>query len=265
MKNMERNMRKAAIVVYGIVCYLAFLATFLYTVGFLANVLVPKSIDAGAAGPFWQALLIDTALLGLFSLQHSGMARRAFKERWRAAFPEAAERSTYVLMSSLTLALLFWQWQPLPTVVWSVSEAWAQLLIWGLYALGWILVLVSARLISSGHLFGLKQVREHANGQSLSSPEFQTPSLYQYVRHPLMLGFLVAFWATPHLTVGHLVFALGLTIYILAGLRLEERDLIRTFGDRYRTYRSRVPMLVPRLHKPQRLPEEDSQQRTGAS
>lgn len=265
MRNMEPNMRKATIVVYGIVCYLAFLATFLYTVGFLANVLVPKSIDAGTAAPFWEALLIDTALLGLFALQHSGMARRAFKQRWRSVFPEAAERSTYVLMSSVTLALLFWQWQPLPTVVWAASTAWVQVPIWAIYALGWILVLVSARLISSGHLFGLQQVREHATGQSLSSPEFQTPSLYQYVRHPLMLGFLMAFWATPYLTVGRLVFALGLTIYILVGLRLEERDLVGTFGDPYRAYQSQVPMLVPRLRRFRRAHEDQPSHRANAS
>lgn len=261
MRIMEDKIMKRTLVVYGAVCYLAFLATVLYTVGFLANVLVPKSIDAGTAAPFWQALLVDVGLLTLFSLQHSGMARRAFKERWRAVFPEAAERSTYVLMSSLTLAVLFWQWQPLPTVLWSVSSVWGQIPIWAVYALGWILVLVSARLISSGHLFGLQQVREHATGQSLSSPEFQTPSLYRYVRHPLMLGFLMAFWATPHFTVGRLLFALGLTIYIVAGLWLEERDLMRTFGERYRVYRSRVPMLIPSLRSNWQDPDDDAEYR----
>lgn len=230
---------------YGLVCYLAFLASFLYAIGFVGDFVVPKTIDSGAAGAFWPSLLIDAGLLSLFALQHSGMARPGFKRWWTKIIPKPIERSTYVLLASLTLTLIFWQWQPLPATIWSVEAAWGQWLLWGGFALGWGIVLVGTFMISHAHLFGLRQVYERLQGEAPSSPEFKTPGFYQYVRHPLMLGFLIAFWSTPHMTTGHFVFAIATTAYILVALQLEERDLVARFGERYRAYRERVPMLLP--------------------
>lgn len=230
---------------YGLVCYLAFFASFLYAIGFVGDFVVPKSIDSGTVGAFWPSLLIDVGLLGLFALQHSGMARPGFKQWWTKIIPASIERSTYVLLASLTLALIFWQWQPLPAAIWSVEAAWGQWLLWGGFALGWGIVLIGTFMISHAHLFGLQQVYERLQGETLSSPEFKTPGFYQYVRHPLMLGFLIAFWSTPHMTTGHFVFAIATTAYVLVALQLEERDLVARFGARYRAYRERVPMLLP--------------------
>jgi protein-S-isoprenylcysteine O-methyltransferase Ste14 len=241
-------MRKKLAVGYGIVSYAIFLAIYVYAIGFVANVLVPKSIDSGASGPAWLAVLIDVSLLGLFGIQHSGMARPGFKRWWTKIVPKPVERSTFVLVASLTMALLFWAWRPLPGVIWNVELAWARWLLWGIYGLGWLLTFVASRTISSGHLFGLAQVRAYYAGQKPSAPRFQTPGLYRHVRHPLMLGFLIAFWVTPHMTLGHLLFAVATTGYILIGIRFEERDLIRHFGERYRTYREQVPMLIPKLN-----------------
>ncbi|MDX1630267.1 MAG: isoprenylcysteine carboxylmethyltransferase family protein, partial [Thermoanaerobaculia bacterium] len=218
-----------------------------YAIGFVGDFLVPKTVDSGATGPLWQALLVDLGLLTLFAVQHSGMARSAFKRWWTRFVPRPIERSTYVLFSSLVLALLFWQWRPLTAEIWSVEASWAQGLLWGLFALGWALVLVSTYLISHAHLFGLRQVYDHHRGRELSSPGFQTPSLYRHLRHPIMLGFLIAFWATPHMTAGHLLFAVASSGYILVGVALEERDLLRAFGERYRTYREQVPAFLPRI------------------
>lgn len=239
-------MRRKLAVTYSIVCYLLFLGVFLYSIGFVANVLVPKSIDSGSAGPLWQTLLINIALLGLFAIQHSGMARPAFKEWWTNIVPRPVERSTYVLLASLTLILIFWQWRPLPAVVWNVELEWGRWFLWSLYGLGWLMVFVSAQLIDSGHLFGLTQVKAYLRDEETPAPEFQTPGFYRYVRHPLMVGFLIAFWVTPRMTVGHLLFTLATTGYILVALQLEERDLVRQFGDQYRRYRERIPMLIPR-------------------
>ncbi|NBB72206.1 MAG: isoprenylcysteine carboxylmethyltransferase family protein [Bacteroidetes bacterium] len=239
-------MRKVASFIYGIVSYLLFLGVFLYAIAFVGDFLVPKTIDAG--GPettFGPALLINLGLLGLFALQHSGMARPGFKEWWTKIIPEPIERSTYVLFSNAVLILLFWQWRPMPEVIWHVEVAWAQWTLWGLFGIGWGLVLTATYMISHGHLFGLKQVREHLQGEELSAPDFQVRGYYQYVRHPLNLGFLIAFWATPEMTVGHLVFALATTGYIFVAMGLEERDLMARFGARYRRYRERVPMIVP--------------------
>ena len=239
-------MRKVASFIYGIVSYLLFLGVFLYAIAFVGDFVVPKTIDAG--GPettFGPALLINLGLLGLFALQHSGMARPGFKEWWTKIIPEPIERSTYVLFSNAVLILLFWQWRPMPEVIWYVEAAWAQWALWGLFGIGWGLVLTATYMISHGHLFGLKQVREHLQGEELSAPDFQVRGYYQYVRHPLNLGFLIAFWATPEMTVGHLVFALATTGYIFVAMVLEERDLIARFGARYRRYRERVPMIVP--------------------
>lgn len=240
-------MKRGLAFVYGLVCYLFFLAVFLYAVGFVGNFVVPKTIDRGAEGAFWTSLLIDLGLLGLFGLQHSVMARPGFKRWWTQIVPKPVERSTYVLFASLALALLFWQWRPIPDIVWHVENATGRGLLWGLHGLGWTIVLVGTYMISHAHLFGLKQVHEHLRGQEPSPPAFKAPGFYRHVRHPLMTGFLIAFWATPHMTVGHLVFASGTTGYILVALQFEERDLVRSFGDKYRAYRESVPMLLPKL------------------
>lgn len=239
-------MKRALVLVYGVLCYLAFFVTFLYAIGFVGDLVVPRSIDSGSAAPFWTALLGDLGLLGLFALQHSGMARPGFKRWWTKLVPEPVERSTYVLLASAALALLFWLWRPLPQVVWSVEASAARWALWALYGLGWGLVLVSTFMISHAHLFGVRQAGDYALGRRPWQPGFRTPGLYRHVRHPIMAGFLVAFWATPHMTLGHLVFALGTTGYILGALQLEERDLRRAFGEAYDHYRRRVPMLVPR-------------------
>lgn len=241
--------------IYGVVCYLAFLAVFLYAIGFVGNLIVPKSIDSGGSAPFWEALIIDVILLGLFAIQHSGMARPAFKRWWTKFVPKAIERSTYVLLASLILALLFWQWRPLTAVVWNVQIEWARWLLWSLFGLGWGIVLIATFMISHAHLFGLKQVYEYLQGQKPSAPKFQTPGFYRHLRHPIMLGFFIAFWATPQMTVGHLLFAIATTGYILIALQLEERDLLERFGQRYREYRERVPMFFP-LFKGKYTPEE---------
>jgi protein-S-isoprenylcysteine O-methyltransferase Ste14 len=236
--------------VYGVVNYVVFLGVFLYAIAFVGDFWVPKTIDSG--GPetaFWPALLINAGLLGLFAVQHSGMARRGFKEWWTNVVPEPIERSTYVLFTNVVLILLFWQWRPLTDVVWQVGAGWGQYVLWGLFGLGWALVLVATFMISHAHLFGLKQVHEHMQGEELSAPDFQITGLYRYVRHPLNLGFIIAFWATPHMTVGHLVFALATTGYIFIAMVLEERDLIAQFGEQYRRYRERVPMIVPGLQR----------------
>jgi protein-S-isoprenylcysteine O-methyltransferase Ste14 len=238
-------MRKFLALAYGIACYLAFLAVFGYLVGFLGNLVVPKSIDTGASSPLLVALAVNVGLLGLFALQHSVMARRGFKERWTEIVPEHLERSTYVLAASLVLGLLMWGWRPIPEVVWSVEEPAAAAVLDGLFWVGWAVVLVATFLIDHFRLFGLKQVWGHVRGRDFEPPEFQTPGLYRYVRHPLYLGFLLAFWCTPTMTVGHLLFAGVWTGWILLAIRLEERDLVRFHGDAYRQYRQRVGMLLP--------------------
>lgn len=239
-------MRRILSFLYGLVNYVIFLGVFLYAIAFIGDFWVPKTINSG--GPetaFWPALLINAGLLGLFAVQHSGMARRGFKQWWTRIVPEPIERSTYVLFTNLVLILLFWQWRPLGDVVWQVEAAWGQSVLWGLFGLGWGLVLLATFMISHWHLFGLKQVHEHMHGEELSAPDFQVTGLYRYVRHPLNLGFLIAFWATPEMTVGHLVFAFATTGYIFIAMYLEERDLVARFGEKYRAYRKHVPMIMP--------------------
>jgi protein-S-isoprenylcysteine O-methyltransferase Ste14 len=232
---------------YGAACYAVFLATFLYAIAFVAGVGVPKHVDNGAPIALPAALAIDLALLALFAIQHSGMARPAFKRWWTRIVPPAIERGTYVLASSLVLALLFWQWRPLPLRVWQADGDGARMALYGLSALGCLLVLSSTFLINHFDLFGLRQVWRHAHRRppTLDTP-FVTRAFDRIVRHPLMLGFLVAFWATPTMSLGHLLFALTTTGYILVAVKfLEERDLVAHFGDTYRDYQRRVPMLLP--------------------
>lgn len=231
--------------VYGLFTYVLALATVAYSVGFLANVFVPKSVDAGGGLPYGDPIVVNLALVGLFGLQHSLMARPWFKERWTRLVPEPIERSTYVLFASLTLVVLMWAWKPLPDAVWIVEGPLA-LVLWGVYLGGWLLMFASTEMIDGADLMGLRQVRAYRDGRDIEPIDFQTPYGYRFVRNPIMVGFLVAFWATPWMSVGHLLFAGGMTAYVLVGVKLEERDLISTFGERYRRYRRDVPLFVPR-------------------
>jgi protein-S-isoprenylcysteine O-methyltransferase Ste14 len=237
--------------VYGAVAYAFFLATFLYAIGFIGNVFVPKSIDTGPSTPIGQALIVNLLLLAVFAVQHSAMARRSFKAWWTRIVPPAVERSTFVLASTLALALLLWQWRPIAEpVVWHVHNALSVKLVWVVFWLGWALLFTSTFLINHFELFGLSQVVANLSGSALPAPEFRTPFLYRYVRHPLYLGFLLGFWATPVMTAGHLLFAIGCTGYILIGIWFEERDLVAQFGERYLRYRRQVGMLVPSRRAP---------------
>jgi len=240
-------MSRVMAVSYGCVVYLFFLAIFLYAIGFVENLPVPgmKTIDSGAAETVAAAFAIDILLLALFAVQHSVMARRGFKRWWTRIVPPTLERSTYVLAASLALALLIWQWRAIPATIWSVDNEAARVTLIGLSWLGWVMVLVATFLIDHFELFGLKQVVDHWHGRLPQPPTFTTPALYKIVRHPIYLGFLFAFWATPHMTAGHLLFAVATTGYIFVGILLEERDLMAHFGEDYRRYRERVPMIFP--------------------
>ena len=234
------------ILFYAIMSYAVFLVSFLYALGFVGNYLVPKSIDIGGSPNVSEAITVDLLLLGLFAIQHSVMARLAFKQWSAKIFPAACQRSTYVLLSSLILLLLFWQWRPIPTPVWQVGGIAAWLLT-GVYWLGWLIVLASTFMIDHFDLSGLRQAFFALRGAQLPAQSFKTPLLYKIVRHPIMLGLLLAFWATPEMTAGHLLFAIMSTAYILVGVQFEERDLIAEFGATYQHYRQRVPMLLPRI------------------
>ena len=240
-------MKRITAFIYGIICYVIFFVTFLYSVGFVGNFLVPKSIDSMPDGLLGQALLINTLLLGIFAMQHSVMARPAFKRWWTRFVPKPVERSTYVLFSSLALILLFVYWQPIGGVIWDVQDPAGQIVLYALCVFGWGLVLVATFLINHFDLFGLSQVWRYLRGKENHTYTFVTPGLYKYVRHPIYAGFFFAFWATPTMTAAHLFFALLTSVYIMIGIRLEERDLVTYFGARYSTYKKQVPMLVPRL------------------
>jgi protein-S-isoprenylcysteine O-methyltransferase Ste14 len=231
---------------YGLVAYGVFFGTFLYLIGFLANVGVPKGIDDGAVLPTAFALIIDLGLIALFGLQHSIMARPGFKKRIERVVPASFERSTFVLAASLVLALLLWQWKPMIQVVWHVESSPLAAAVWGVYCAGFLLVLLSTFVIDHFDLFGLRQVTLNMLRRRYTHPPFKVTFFYKFVRHPLYLGFLIAFWATPDMTLGRFVFAVGMTAYILIGVRYEERDLEAYLGAEYRRYRGRVPMLVPR-------------------
>jgi protein-S-isoprenylcysteine O-methyltransferase Ste14 len=240
-------MKRWLIFIYGALSYAIFFGTFLYAIGFVGNLWVPKSIDSARVAPLGVALLINAGLLGVFAIQHSVMARPAFKRWWTRIIPKEAERSTYTLLSSLALIALFAFWEPIGGVVWSVQSPVGQALIYAAYAFGWTLVLVSTFLINHFDLFGLRQVWLHLIGRQYTRVGFATPAPYRFVRHPLYLGFLVAFWAAPTMTVTHLVFALVTTAYIVVAIQFEERDLVHEHGASYQAYRLRVPMLFPRM------------------
>jgi protein-S-isoprenylcysteine O-methyltransferase Ste14 len=232
--------------VYGVGVYVFFLATFCYAIAFAGNLWVPKTIDSGAAGGVAEAVLVNVALLLVFGLQHSIMARRSFKRWWTTIVSPAVERSTFVLASSLALALLLWQWRPIAEpVIWRVENPAAVVAVWVVFWLGWAILLLATFLINHFELFGLRQVFSRLIGREIPESEFRTPFIYRYVRHPIYLGFLLGFYATPVMTAGHLLFAIGATGYILVGIWFEERDLIAQFGERYRQYRNQVGMLLP--------------------
>jgi methanethiol S-methyltransferase len=240
-------MRRWIYFAYGVFCHLLFVAIFAYLAGFVGNVLVPKSIDTVRSLSVGWALLIDLGLIALFGMQHSIMARPGFKKLWTRLVPQPIERSTYVLIANAVTCLLIWQWQGIDTVIWDVQQPVGHRLLWGLFAAGWLLVFAASLMINHFDLFGTRQVWLYLRGRPYSPLPFRTPWLYKYIRHPLYVGWALAFWATPTMTLGHLLFAGSLTLYMALAARIEERDLVSYFGNKYRAYQARVGMFVPRL------------------
>lgn len=232
-------------VLYGIGAYVAFLVTFTYAIAFVGNIIVPKTIDSGMPGPLVEALIVNVILLGIFAVQHTVMARQGFKRVWTRIVPQAVERSTFVVFATAAVALLLWQWRPMPDVIWSVQDPIAVGVIHGVFWLGWGILLLSTFLLNHFELFGLRQVVARLMGWKIPEPQFRTPLLYKRIRHPLYLGFILGFWATPTMTMGHLLFAVATTAYIFIGIWFEERDLVNMFGEKYRNYRRQVSMLIP--------------------
>jgi protein-S-isoprenylcysteine O-methyltransferase Ste14 len=231
--------------VYGLASYVFFSVTFLYAIGFISGLVVPTTIDVGTVVPVTEAIIVNLLLMSIFAVQHSVMARKQFKQWWTQFVPKSVERSTYVLFSTLALALLLWQWRPIPAVVWHIDNPQIAMAVTGLSFAGWLILLTSTFLINHFELFGLHQVANNLTGRAMPTPRFRTPLYYKFVRHPLYLGFIIAFWSAPTMTVGHLLFAAVTTAYIVVGALLEERDLVDLFGDDYRRYRQQVSMLVP--------------------
>ena len=238
-------MKRYLIVGYGAAAYLLFLAAFLYLVGFVGNIAVPRSVDHGLGAPIGLALPINVVLVGVFGVQHSVMARPGFKRWWARFVPASIERSTYVWLSNAVLLLLYWQWRTMPAIIWDVRQPAGRLAVWALFWLGWAIALASTFMVSHFDLFGLRQVYLAWRGKPYTHIGFHAQLLYRLVRHPLMLGFLIAFWAAPTMTAGHLLFSVAMTGYILIAVQLEERDLVAALGDQYRDYRRGVSMLMP--------------------
>jgi protein-S-isoprenylcysteine O-methyltransferase Ste14 len=230
---------------YGVIGHVGFLLIFLYLIGFLGNFAVPKSVDSGELGPFGQSLLINVLLLALFGVQHSIMARQEFKQRWVRIVPRHIERSTYVVISDLLMIFLIWQWRPMTGVIWNVEHPAGRLILWTLFGLGWAIVVLASFMINHFDLLGTRQVYLHLQGKEYTPLPFKATGFYKYIRHPLMLGWITAFWATPNMTVGHLVFAIGTTVYILIAIQIEERDLVKFHGGAYEDYQRQVSMLLP--------------------
>jgi methanethiol S-methyltransferase len=249
-------MRRTVVFTYGVVCYAVFFVTFLYAIGFVGNILVSKSMDSAPVRPFVESILVNVLLLGVFALQHSIMARPGFKAWWTRFVPQPVERSTYVLLSSLALILLFSQWRPLGGVIWDLKDPVGRGLVYSLFGFGWLLVLVSTFLINHFDLFGLRQVYFYLRGREYKALRFVTPGPYKYVRHPLYVGWLFAFWSTPTMTLTHLLFAVATTAYILVAVQLEERDLMQIHGEDYGEYRRSVPMFIPTPRKRNDLQHE---------
>ena len=247
-------MSRVAYLLYGLLAYLLFFAAILYGIGFVGNLVVPKGIDGGVAVPLSTAIAINVSLLLLFAVQHNVMARPWFKDWWTQYVPRPIERSTYVAAASLILLLLYWQWRPMPEVVWHVDNAIGRGVLWTLYFAGWVIVFASSFVIDHFELFGLKQVWNHFSGREPTVAPFSERLIYRWVRHPLMLGFIVAFWSAPTMSQGRLLFAVVTTLWILIAIRIEERDLVEFLGEPYRRYRERTPMLLPR---PRRAKNED--------